>query len=306
MGETVTLYCSFHRLRNKPVMWLGPPNFQVIASGRDVDVNKYSRHAIVGDARRGEFNLKIHDVRPGDEGDYRCTVFSVPPAQDARITVIVPPPSPPTITGETMELRAGKGLVLTCRSVGGRPLPRLSWYNGTQKFVIPAADEDEGNAPGEVSLTLLVRFLSKWDNRANLTCRSDQGYPDVVRPQQTTAILNVQYSPTVKAEQTSVTVTEGQPANLTCHAEGNPRPVIRWKKLAGSMSQNRLERTRTTAAADSSNDEEMAEAHGADGVWGSKCLSAEQLGIGPNWKTLNSHFILQAPSSTYLGSHDSD
>ncbi|XP_066277086.1 kin of IRRE-like protein 2 [Branchiostoma lanceolatum] len=244
-GETVTLYCSFHRLRNKPVMWLGPPNFQVIASGRDVDVNKYGRHEIVGDARRGEFNLKIRDVRPGDEGDYRCTVFSVPPAKDARITVIVPPPSLPSITGETMELRAGKGLVLTCRSVGGRPLPRLSWYNGTRKFVIPAADEDEGNAPGEVSLTLLVRFLSKWDNKANLTCRSDQGYPDVVRPQQTSAILNVQYSPTAKAELSSVTVTEGQPANLTCHAEGNPRPVVRWKKLAGGMPQNRLERSST-------------------------------------------------------------
>ncbi|KAI8498386.1 hypothetical protein Bbelb_235880 [Branchiostoma belcheri] len=296
-GRKVTLHCAFHRLGNKPVMWLGPPNFQPTLDCRD--------------ASSGEFNLRIRDVRPGDEGDYRCTVFSVPPAKDARITVIVPPPSPPTIMGETVELRAGKGLVLTCRSVGGRPLPRLSWYNGTRKFVIPAADEEQGNAPGEVSLTLLVRFLSKWDNRANLTCRSDQGYPDVVRPQQTSAILNrkghrwreegraflqkkssvcvthapegdsrcrpicntdivsrepsgfgaldlhgpalkapakaaskfKENSPTVKADQTSVTVTEGQPANLTCHAEGNPRPVVRWKKLAGGMPQNRLERT---------------------------------------------------------------
>ncbi|KAI8489104.1 hypothetical protein Bbelb_330890 [Branchiostoma belcheri] len=94
VNQTVTLYCAFNGLAPSDVVnwyWYNPEAddklYHISARGRVA--SEFSRHSIVGSSRRGEYNLRIRDVQPGDEGNYRCSVFTVRDAGDARLTVVV-------------------------------------------------------------------------------------------------------------------------------------------------------------------------------------------------------------------------
>ncbi|KAI8480588.1 hypothetical protein Bbelb_416600 [Branchiostoma belcheri] len=94
VNQTVTLYCAFNGLTPSEVVnwyWYNPETddklYHISARGRVA--SEFSRHSIVGSSRRGEYNLRIRDVQPGDEGNYRCSVFTVRDAGDARLTVVV-------------------------------------------------------------------------------------------------------------------------------------------------------------------------------------------------------------------------
>ncbi|KAI8520803.1 cell-cell adhesion [Branchiostoma belcheri] len=92
------------------------------------------------------------------------------------------PPTVVRITGNLTPRVVGEGLVLSCRSEGGSPIPRLSWYNGTVRN--PQSDHafimDAETAT--VAVNLLIPSLTKWDNGANISCVSDQGFPGTVQP----------------------------------------------------------------------------------------------------------------------------
>ncbi|KAI8520811.1 cell-cell adhesion [Branchiostoma belcheri] len=108
--------------------------------------------------------------------------------QSAEHISFVPPPEPPRITGNSNPHLIGEGAVLTCRSEGGSPLPRLSWYNGT----VQHNQSDTKLSGNGVEVNFLVPLLTKWHNGANLSCRADQRFPGTVQPQVAWTILDVQ------------------------------------------------------------------------------------------------------------------
>ncbi|KAI8489100.1 hypothetical protein Bbelb_330850 [Branchiostoma belcheri] len=93
VNHTAMLYCAFDGLAPTDEVnwyWYNPEAddklYHISARGRVA--SEFSRHSIVGSSRRGEYNLRIRDVQPGDEGNYRCSVFTVRDAGDARLTVV--------------------------------------------------------------------------------------------------------------------------------------------------------------------------------------------------------------------------
>eukprot|EP00058_Branchiostoma_floridae_P002548 XP_002588036.1 hypothetical protein BRAFLDRAFT_83016 [Branchiostoma floridae] len=144
----------------------------------------------------------------------------------------VPPAEPPEIIPNRRSVAAGQPLHISCRSRGGLPPPKLTWYNGT----VPVDDtfvQSTALDNGEVILDLSIPAVAKWDNGVNMSCKADQGFPDLVEPLVAPFILDVQYSPKVNPLQSLWSVKEGTFTNLTCLVDSNPRTIVRWKKLDG-------------------------------------------------------------------------
>ncbi|KAI8508342.1 hypothetical protein Bbelb_134410 [Branchiostoma belcheri] len=228
-GQTVNLRCAFSGLSSgDTVVWQGPPNDVVISTGHAVFQSYRQRHRIVGDSSNGEYNLQISRLKLEDSGKYKCSTASVPTAEEAVLTVVVPMAGPPEIIGAELPLTSGHQLVLRCRSRGGHPPPRLVWYNGTREFGSTKAEDTDD---GQQSLELFSPRVSKWDNGANFTCIADQGFPHLVKPTGTSRILRVNYPPIVSVPSPSVHVREGQTVNLTCYVDANPRATVKWRRL---------------------------------------------------------------------------
>ncbi|CAH1230402.1 HMCN2 [Branchiostoma lanceolatum] len=145
----------------------------------------------------------------------------------------VPPSQPPIISGDVGPRLAGEGLVLSCLSEGGRPPPRLKWYNGTEQYVLPTSSPGQSAGVSSASLDLVVSQLQRWDNGVNLSCVAEQVLPGLTTRQTTSRTLRINYPPTVTLPVKSVRVVEGESANLTCLVESNPASVLQWTKLGG-------------------------------------------------------------------------
>ncbi|XP_066287255.1 kin of IRRE-like protein 1 [Branchiostoma lanceolatum] len=247
VGHNATMFCAFNGLADDDVVnWhkynpsASNDKLSHVSSGTVVGPEFRRRFSVVGDNQSGEFNLRLTNAQPRDAGSYRCGVFSVRDARDAKLTVIVPLPRQPIVLGDLNPRTAGKSLILTCRSVGGSPLPQLAWYNGTQRMDIPDSARTEEPSENRVSLDLVISFLTKWDNGANFSCIADQEFPSVVQPKVTSVTIRVQYPPVVKMPKMSVVVIEGQSANLTCEVDSSPGASLSWWKLKKNLREGPL------------------------------------------------------------------
>ncbi|XP_078619253.1 kin of IRRE-like protein 1 [Branchiostoma floridae x Branchiostoma japonicum] len=228
-GQTAVLRCAFDQISDKEVViWGGPPNQLVISTGSNV-LPVYGRHRVVGDTARGEFNLEIRDTKLEDDGKYTCYTDPMA-AAGAILTVVVPMPNPPSISGGELTLTAGEQLSLTCRSSGGHPAPRLTWLNGTDPFQSSSVSSDE-----DKTLELFIPRLTKWDDGTNFTCLADQGFPELAKPKGTSRILRVKYPPLVQVPSPSVHVREGEPASLSCMVDSNPKAEVTWRKVGEAL-----------------------------------------------------------------------
>eukprot|EP00058_Branchiostoma_floridae_P005147 XP_002590635.1 hypothetical protein BRAFLDRAFT_83711 [Branchiostoma floridae] len=243
VNHTATLYCAFDGLGPTDEVnwyWYNPETddklYHISARGRVA--SEFSRHSIVGSSRRGEYNLRIRDVQPADEGNYRCSVFTVRDAGDARLTVVVPPVNPPVIAGNLNPRTVGEALKLTCRSEGGKPLPHLMWYNGTTALEPIGMFYQEVSVGSVVERKLHIPFLTRWDDSANISCVADQGFPNVAPLKIATVRIKVHYPPTVITPRQTVQALEGGYANLTCIVRGNPTSVFSWRRVGDSLPQN--------------------------------------------------------------------
>ncbi|XP_035687613.1 peroxidasin homolog [Branchiostoma floridae] len=243
VNQTVTLYCAFNGLGPSEVVnwyWYNPETddklYHISARGRVA--SEFSRHSIVGSSRRGEYNLRIRDVQPADEGNYRCSVFTVRDAGDARLTVVDALASPPSIAGNRKLYNVGEELRLKCRSEGGKPLARLKWYNGT-KLLKPTEEVKRTEPTGDtVEIELHILFLTRWENGANITCLADQGVPGVSPSQATSVQLHVLYPPAVIVPERSVVALEGRNVSLSCLSEGNPPADVTWRRDGAAIPQD--------------------------------------------------------------------
>ncbi|CAH1224460.1 KIRREL3 [Branchiostoma lanceolatum] len=226
-GQTAVLRCAFDQISNKEaVVWEGP--LATLSYGSNV-LHVYDRHRIVGDTARGEYNLEIRETKMEDGGKYKCYTDPMA-AADATLTVVVPMPNPPSISGGELTLTAGDQLSLTCRASGGHPAARLTWLNGTDPFQSSGVSSD-----GDKTLELFLPRLTKWDNGANFTCLADQGFPHLARTKASSRILRVKYPPVVQVPSPSVHVREGEPASLSCMVDSNPKADVTWRKVGEAL-----------------------------------------------------------------------
>ncbi|TMS10312.1 Cell adhesion molecule 3 [Larimichthys crocea] len=233
VGGTVTLTCRVAESDNSSLQWSNTAQ-QTLYFGakRALRDHRIQLHR----STHTELSITIDDVQLSDEGEYTCSIFTMP-VRTARATVtVLGVPGKPQILGFENPVPEGGKVTLTCTSTGSKPPARLRWYRGNQELegrpnvVAPVPDDPTYNVSSELTLE-----VSRSDDKALITCAVDHPSlaPGDKRSEQA---LRVLYSPVVEIVPESDLPREGERFYLHCLGNSNPEPTTYvWKKKDGEL-----------------------------------------------------------------------
>uniref|UniRef100_A0A3B4WUA2 Cell adhesion molecule 3 n=1 Tax=Seriola lalandi dorsalis TaxID=1841481 RepID=A0A3B4WUA2_SERLL len=233
VGGTVTLTCRVAESDNSSLQWSNTAQ-QTLYFGekRALRDNRIQLHR----STSTELSITIADVQLSDEGEYTCSIFTMP-VRTARATVtVLGVPGKPQISGFENAVPEGGKVTLTCISTGSKPPARLIWYRGDQELegrldvVEPVPDDPTYNVSSELTLE-----VSRSDDNALITCAVDHPSlaPGDKRSEQA---LRVLYSPEVVISPENNLPREGEKFFLQCLGNGNPEPTTyMWEKKDGEL-----------------------------------------------------------------------
>ncbi|XP_074508240.1 cell adhesion molecule 3 isoform X4 [Sebastes fasciatus] len=233
VGGTVTLTCHVPESDNSSLQWSNTAQ-QTLYFGekRALRDSRIQLHR----STPTELSITIADVQLSDEGEYTCSIFTMP-VRTARATVtVLGVPGKPQILGVENAVPEGGKVTLTCTSTGSKPPAKLRWYRGQQELegrpdvVESVQDDPTYNVSSELTLE-----VSRDDNNALITCAVDHPSlaPGDKRSEHT---LRVLFSPNVQILPESDLPREGEKFHLECFGNGNPQPTSYiWEKKDGEL-----------------------------------------------------------------------
>ncbi|XP_031141847.1 cell adhesion molecule 3 isoform X4 [Sander lucioperca] len=233
VGGTVTLTCRVPESDNSSLQWSNTAQ-QTLYFGekRALRDNRIQLHR----STPTELSITIAEVQLSDEGEYTCSIFTMP-VRTARATVtVLGVPGEPQILGFENAVPEGGKVTLTCTSTGSKPPARLRWYRGDQELegrpnvVESVPDDPTYNVSSELTLE-----VSRSDDKALITCAVD--HPSLAPgDKRSEHALRVLYSPDVRITPESNLPREGEKFYLQCVGNGNPEPTsYRWEKKDGEL-----------------------------------------------------------------------
>ncbi|XP_023646894.1 cell adhesion molecule 3 isoform X1 [Paramormyrops kingsleyae] len=233
VGGTVTLTCQVAENDNSSLQWSNTAQ-QTLYFGekRALRDNRIQLHR----STPTELSITISDVQLSDEGEYTCSIFTMP-VRTARATVtVMGVPGKPQLSGYEEPVLEGERITLTCTSSGSKPPAKLRWYRGHEEIqgqpqdVAPDPDDRTFRVRSELHLT-----VTRADNEAPIACTVD--HPALAEgDKRTERQLIVQYSPDVNIRPVSDLPREGEKFLLQCVGIGNPEPTsYEWKKKDGEL-----------------------------------------------------------------------
>ncbi|XP_041659931.1 cell adhesion molecule 3 isoform X1 [Cheilinus undulatus] len=233
VGGTVTLTCRVAESDNSSLQWSNTAQ-QTLYFGekRALRDNRIQLHR----STPTELSITIGDVQLSDEGEYTCSIFTMP-VRTARATVtVLGVPGKPQISGFENAVPEGGKVTLTCTSTGSKPPAKLRWFREDQELegrpdvVESVPDDPTYNVSSELTLE-----VSRSDDNALITCAVDHPSlaPGDKRSEQA---LRVLYSPNVQIVPESDLPREGEKFHLQCLGNGNPEPAsFMWEKKDGEL-----------------------------------------------------------------------
>ncbi|XP_047496757.1 nephrin-like isoform X2 [Penaeus chinensis] len=192
-------------------------------------------------------SLVLEPAHPQDEGVYTCRVdyrLSTSTRTNVNLTVVIPPGPPMVmwrgqrVVGAVGPLTEGERVDLTCRSVGGRPQPVLTWWRKGLRLplltVNSTTDSVTGTYAVEATLTLTA---SRAIAGVDFTCHAytptelhgDDGSA-IVQPRTATISLNVTLPPMeVRILSSEHPIAAGRSIRLVCRSVGSHPPAhLSW------------------------------------------------------------------------------
>lgn len=233
VGGTVTLTCRVNETDDSSLQWSNTAQ-QTLYFGekRALRDNRIQLHR----STPTELSITISDVQLSDEGEYTCSIFTMP-VRTARATVtVLGVPGKPQIAGFEDAVPEGDKVTLTCSSSGSKPPAKLRWYRGDQELEgSPREPVPDVNPTTFMVRSELTLEVSRSDDNAYITCAVDHASlaPGDKRSEQA---LRVLYSPSVQISPKSDLPREGEKFHLQCEGNGNPEPTIyNWRKKDGEL-----------------------------------------------------------------------
>uniref|UniRef100_A0AAZ3SM26 Ig-like domain-containing protein n=1 Tax=Oncorhynchus tshawytscha TaxID=74940 RepID=A0AAZ3SM26_ONCTS len=222
VGGTVTLTCRVTESDNSSLQWSNTAQ-QTLYFGekRALRDNRIQLHQSTGT----ELSITIGDIQLSDEGEYTCSIFTMP-VRTARATVtVLGVPGKPQISGYEDAVQEGGKVTLTCTSSGSKPPAKLHWYRD-QKELTGRPDVVESN-PGEPTYTVISELtltVGRSDDNALIACAVD--HPSLAHGDKgSEQRIRVLFTPDVTIQPESDLPREGGKFHLQCIANGNPEPI---------------------------------------------------------------------------------
>uniref|UniRef100_A0A8B9P187 Cell adhesion molecule 3 n=1 Tax=Apteryx owenii TaxID=8824 RepID=A0A8B9P187_APTOW len=228
-GGTVVLKCQVEDPDDSSLQWSNPAQ-QTLYFGekRALRDNRIQLER----STPNELTISISDVVLSDEGEYTCSIFTMPVRTAKALVTVLGIPQKPQIFGHEQPIDEEKIARLTCRSSGSKPAAQLRWRKGNKELKdVPSTGVVEDPNGKTFTVSSRVEFrVTKEDNDAEVTCAVDhESLQNVERS--TTQKLQVHYKPTAKIEPHPMYPREGEKLRLQCDGQGNPVPQeFLWEK----------------------------------------------------------------------------
>ncbi|XP_048019213.1 cell adhesion molecule 3 isoform X2 [Megalobrama amblycephala] len=233
VGGVVTLTCSVKENDNSSLQWSNTAQ-QTLYFGEKRALRDNRIQLVKSTAT--ELIITIADVQLSDDGEYTCSIFTMP-VRTARATVtVLGVPGKPVITGFEDAVQEGGKVTLTCTSSGSKPPAKLHWFRDEEE--LPGRPDVVESNPDEPTYTVtseLTLTVTRNDNNALIACAVD--HPSIANgDKKTEQPLSVLFSPSVSIQPESDLPREGEKFYLQCVGNGNPEPTtFVWQRKEGGL-----------------------------------------------------------------------
>ncbi|GFQ89266.1 down syndrome cell adhesion molecule homolog [Trichonephila clavata] len=168
--------------------------------------------------------VRIHSVRKEDEGIYRCVATNGRGEKAERplvLKVVTAPMISPFSFSENLE--EGMRSSIICSVIAGDPPISLTWYRNGRLLKETSPDIQIVPITDFVS-SLIINHVSR-HHSGNYTCFASNN----AAATNYTATMVVKAPPVWVIKPSDQSALEGISVTFDCQAEGQPRPVVRWK-----------------------------------------------------------------------------
>ncbi|KAM4627856.1 cell adhesion molecule 2b isoform 3-T3 [Polymixia lowei] len=185
-GGTANMTCRVDFNDNTSLQWSNPAQ-QTLFFG-DKKALRDNRIELVR-ASWQELTISISDVTLSDEGQYTCSLFTMPVKTTKAFLTVLGVPERPEITGFTKPAMEGDLITLTCTASGSKPAAYIRWFRNEKEV----QGSKEVNATGK-SFTVRSSLQFQVDRRDDgvaYTCSVE--HVSLPKPYTTTEVLEVHY-----------------------------------------------------------------------------------------------------------------
>ncbi|XP_066535052.1 cell adhesion molecule 2b isoform X2 [Hoplias malabaricus] len=229
-GSTANMTCRVDYNDNTSLQWSNPAQ-QTLFFG-DKKALRDNRIELVR-ASWKELTISINEVTLSDEGQYTCSLFTMPVKTSKAFLTVLGVPEKPEIIGFSRPAVEGEDVTLTCITSGSKPAAEIRWFRNDKEV----QGVKEVNATGRsftVRSTVHLR-VDRNDDGAAYTCSVEHIALNST-PHQVTEVLEVHYAPQVEILHSLIVPQEGQYFKLECVSKGNPLPEpVLWTKDGGEL-----------------------------------------------------------------------
>ncbi|XP_041437534.1 cell adhesion molecule 2 isoform X3 [Xenopus laevis] len=232
-GGTINLTCRVDQNDNTSLQWSNPAQQTLYFD--DKKALRDNRIELVR-ASWHELSISISDVSLSDEGQYTCSLFTMPVKTSKAFLTVLGVPENPHITGFTSPIMEGEIIHLTCKSSGSKPAADIRWFKNDQEIAGGRKiQEQDSNGKTFTVISFLDLQGDRKDDGAVIRCRVDHESLNST-PQIAKQVLEIHYTPTVRILPSTPLPQEGQPLILTCESKGKPLPEpVLWTKDGGEL-----------------------------------------------------------------------
>uniref|UniRef100_A0A4W4H123 Ig-like domain-containing protein n=1 Tax=Electrophorus electricus TaxID=8005 RepID=A0A4W4H123_ELEEL len=229
-GSAANMTCRVDYNDNTSLQWSNPAQ-QTLFFG-DKKALRDNRIELVR-ASWKELTISISDVTLSDEGQYTCSLFTMPVKTSKAFLTVLGVPEKPEITGFTRPAVEGEEVTLTCTTSGSKPAANIRWFRNDKE--VQGVKEVNATGRSFVVRSTVRLQVDRNDDGAAYTCSVEHVALNST-PHQVTEVLEVHYAPQVEIVHSLIVPQEGQYFKLECVSKGNPLPEpVLWTKDGGDL-----------------------------------------------------------------------
>ncbi|XP_020039539.1 cell adhesion molecule 3 isoform X2 [Castor canadensis] len=220
-GGTVVLKCQVKDHEDSSLQWSNPAQ-QTLYFGEKRALRD-NRIQLVSSTPH-ELSISISNVALADEGEYTCSIFTMPVRTAKSLVTVLGIPQKPIITGYKSSLREKETTTLNCQSSGSKPAAQLTWRKGDQELHgEPTRIQEDPNGKTFTVSSSVTFQVTREDDGANIVCSvNHESLKGADRS--TSQRIEVLYTPTAMIRPDPPHPREGQKLLLHCEGRGNPVP----------------------------------------------------------------------------------